>query len=66
LGRPKYPSAWANCLKTPVDAYGRVGIENLLAAYWQSCQFDIETRIADEGRPDLRKLVGHTPLLKVR
>ena len=26
-------------------------------AYWQLNRFDIETRIGDEGRPDLRKLV---------
>ena len=27
-------------------------------AYWQLNRFDIETRIADEGRPDLRTLVA--------
>ena len=27
------------------------------SAYWQLNRFDIETRIADEGRVDLRKLV---------
>ncbi len=32
-----------------------------VSIYWQSERFDIETRIADEGRPDLRKLVrAHT------
>ena len=32
-------------------------IKAMTEAYWQLNRFDIETRIADEGRPDLRKLV---------
>jgi ribonuclease BN (tRNA processing enzyme) len=50
-------NAWANGLKTPAEAYGPRGTQGVLAGYWQSMQFDIETRMADEGRPDLRKLV---------
>jgi ribonuclease BN (tRNA processing enzyme) len=30
----------------------------MLDAYWQLNTFDIETRIADEGRPDLRRMVN--------
>src|SRR5437764_7067886 len=44
-------------LNTPVDAYGPPPTRAMTAAYWQLNRFDIETRIADEGRPDLRKLV---------
>jgi ribonuclease BN (tRNA processing enzyme) len=51
-------NAWANGLKTPADAYGPRGTKAFLDGYWQALQFDIETRMADEGRPDLRKLVG--------
>jgi ribonuclease BN (tRNA processing enzyme) len=29
-----------------------------MEGYWASMKFDIETRMADEGRPDLRKLVA--------
>jgi len=49
--------AWVAGLKTPVDAYGPPPIKAITEAYWQLNRFDIETRIADEGRVDLRKLV---------
>ena len=48
---------WAAGLRTPVDAYGPPPIKAITEAYWQLNRFDIETRIADEGRVDLRKLV---------
>lgn len=48
---------WAAGLRTPVDAYGPPPTRAMTAAYWELNRFDIETRIADEGRPDLRKLV---------
>ena len=58
---PLLYNAWATGLRQDVDAYGPAGIQELLDAYWQSERFDIDTRIADEGRPDLRKLVSaHT------
>src|SRR5439155_22504447 len=49
--------AWAAGLRTPVDSYGPPPIKAMIEAYFQLNRFDIETRIADEGRPDLRKLV---------
>jgi ribonuclease BN (tRNA processing enzyme) len=49
---------WASGLRTPVDAYGPPPIKAITEAYWQLNRFDIETRIADEGRVDLRKLVS--------
>jgi len=51
-------NAWAIGLKTPVDAYGPKGMHPLADGFWQAYRFDIETRMADEGRPDLRKLVA--------
>ena len=51
-------NAWAIGLKTPVDAYGPKGMHELADGFWQAYRFDIETRMADEGRPDLRKLVA--------
>jgi ribonuclease BN (tRNA processing enzyme) len=58
---PLLYNAWASGLRQHVDAYGPAGIQELVDAYWQSERFDIETRIADEGRPDLRGLVSaHT------
>ncbi len=54
---PLLYNAWAVGLRTPVDAYGPAGMTAMTAAYWESMKFDIDTRIEDEGRPDLRTLV---------
>ncbi len=51
-------NAWATGLRTPVDAYGPAGMRQLAQGFWDAYRFDIETRMADEGRPDLRKLVN--------
>ena len=51
-------NAWTMGLKTPIDAYGPVGMRRLAQGFWDAYRFDIETRMADEGRPDLRKLVN--------
>lgn len=50
-------NAWAIGLKTPVDIYGPNGVDQLIDGFFAGSKFDIDTRIADEGRPDLRKLV---------
>src|SRR5437879_11280405 len=49
--------AWAAGLRAAVDAYGPPPIQAMTEAYFQLNRFDIETRIGDEGRPDVRKLV---------
>jgi ribonuclease BN (tRNA processing enzyme) len=51
-------NAWATGLQTPVDAYGPAGMKQLAQGFWDAYKFDIETRMADEGRPDLRRLVN--------
>jgi ribonuclease BN (tRNA processing enzyme) len=57
---PLLHTAWTAGLKRPVRVFGPEG----LAAYWRdfcaSMRFDIDLRIADEGRPDLRDLVSVT------
>lgn len=54
-------NAWAIGLKTPVHAFGPSGVDALLKGFLEANRFDIETRMADEGRPDLRELaVAHT------
>jgi ribonuclease BN (tRNA processing enzyme) len=59
LGNLLY-NAWVGGLRTPVDVYGPRGLDELLAGFWASNRFDIETRVSDEGRPDPRRLVaGH-------
>jgi ribonuclease BN (tRNA processing enzyme) len=54
---PLLHTAWTAGLKTPVEVWGPEGLE----AYWQgflgSMAADIELRIEDEGRVDLRDLV---------
>jgi len=50
-------NAWATGLSTPIHSFGPKGLEAMTRAYWELNKFDIETRIEDEGRPDLRKLL---------
>lgn len=50
-------NAWASGLSTPVDVYGPPGTEAMLPAFFRYTQIDVETRIADEGRPDPRTLI---------
>lgn len=51
-------NAWTMGLRTQIDAYGPRGMKQLAQGFWDAYKFDIETRMADEGRPDLRKLVA--------
>jgi len=51
-------NAWMAGLKSGVDVYGPHGLDELLAGWWAANRFDIETRIADEGRPDIRRLTS--------
>lgn len=50
-------NAWATGLSTPIQSFGPKGIEAMTKTYWELNKFDVETRIADEGRPDPRKLL---------
>jgi ribonuclease BN (tRNA processing enzyme) len=50
-------NAWAAGLSTPIHSFGPKGLEAMTQTYWELNRFDIETRIEDEGRPDLRKLL---------
>jgi ribonuclease BN (tRNA processing enzyme) len=50
-------NAWAAGLSTPIHSFGPKGIEEMTSIYWELNKFDVETRIADEGRPDPRPLL---------
>jgi len=50
-------NAWAAGLSTPIHSFGPKGVEAMTGEYWELNKFDVETRIADEGRPDPRKLL---------
>lgn len=54
---PLLHTAWTAGLRTPVRIIGPKGLDAYWHGFLQSMAFDIETRIADEGRPDLAGLV---------
>lgn len=51
-------NGWATGLGTPVDSYGPPPLLKITQAFLEYMKFDIDTRIEDEGRPDLRKLIS--------
>ncbi len=50
-------TAWTAGLSTPVRVFGPPGAGHYWHCFVQAMEFDIEIRIGDEGRPDLRDLV---------
>ena len=54
---PLLHTAWTAGLKTPVTIYGPQGLDLYWRGFVASMQADIDLRIADEGRPDLRDLI---------
>lgn len=54
---PLLHTAWTAGLSRPVTVYGPAGTGDCWRHFVRSLGFDIDTRIADEGRPDLRELV---------
>lgn len=54
---PLLHTAWCAGLRTNVQVWGPPGLDLYWQGFLASMQFDIDTRIADEGRPDLRALV---------
>jgi ribonuclease BN (tRNA processing enzyme) len=49
--------AWVSGLRTRVDAWGPPPLEKMTRLYFEMNAYDIDTRIADEGRPPLLPLV---------
>jgi ribonuclease BN (tRNA processing enzyme) len=50
--------AWASNLASKVDAYGPPPLKAMAQLFLQMDAYDIKTRIADEGRPPLKDLIG--------
>ncbi len=50
-------NAWVSGLSEPVNVYGPIGLNSLLNYYWKSNEYDIDLRIRDEARFDIRDLV---------
>ncbi|MDX8481047.1 MBL fold metallo-hydrolase [Mesorhizobium sp. VK24D] len=55
---PLIHTAWTAGLATPVIVYGPPGTASCWQHFCQAMDFDIEIRIVDEGRPDIRELVS--------
>lgn len=55
---PLIHTAWTAGLKTTVDIWGPKGLDDYWDHFLSSMRADIELRISDEGRPDLRTLIN--------
>jgi ribonuclease BN (tRNA processing enzyme) len=55
---PLIHTAWTAGLATPVTVFGPPGTRDCWRNFCRAMQFDIEIRIVDEGRPDVRELVS--------
>lgn len=55
---PLVHTAWTAGLTTPVNVFGPPGTGHCWRRFCQAMEFDIEIRIVDEGRPDIRELVS--------
>jgi ribonuclease BN (tRNA processing enzyme) len=54
---PLLYQAWVTPKPPKIDVYGPPGLQRLTSAFFAYQKFDIDTRIADEGMMELRKLV---------
>jgi ribonuclease BN (tRNA processing enzyme) len=54
---PLLHTAWTTGLATSVQVFGPVGTQAVWDGFLASLRYDIDLRIEDEGRPDLRHLV---------
>ncbi|MER8827395.1 MBL fold metallo-hydrolase [Mesorhizobium sp. M0938] len=55
---PLIHTAWTAGLATPVTVFGPPGTGHYWQRFCQAMEFDIEIRIADEGRPDIADMVS--------
>jgi len=54
---PLIYNAWVGGPREPIDVWGPPPLAKALPAFMDYMAFDIDTRMEDEGRPDLRKFV---------
>lgn len=54
---PLLYNAWQSSKSNKIDAYGPFGLKKLTNDFFEYQEFDIETRIADEGVSDPRKVI---------
>jgi ribonuclease BN (tRNA processing enzyme) len=54
---PLLYNAWITGQPTRIDSYGPTGMNQLARDFFHYLKFDIDTRMADEGRPDPNDLI---------
>lgn len=54
---PLIYNVWATGLREPIDVWGPPPLRQIIDGFLQSMSYDIDIRIDDEGRADLRKLI---------
>ena len=54
---PLLHTAWTTGLDREISVHGPHGTRDYLDGFFASLRFDIELRLADEGRPDIREMV---------
>lgn len=54
---PLIYNGWVTGMPSRVDAWGPPGLKDMTRSFFDSMKIDIETRIVDEGRPDVRTRV---------
>lgn len=59
---PLLHTAWTAGLSRVMPIYGPAGLDHYWQHFCEAMRFDIDLRIADEGRPDLRGLVALNPI----
>jgi ribonuclease BN (tRNA processing enzyme) len=54
---PIFYNAWVTGSPARADVYGPPGTIRMMKSFFEYLKFDIDTRIVDEGRPDLRESI---------
>lgn len=54
---PLFYNAWITGLPVRVEAYGPPGLQKMISDFFNYLQFDIDTRMEDEGRQNPRNLI---------
>lgn len=54
---PLIYNAWITGQQIKIDSFGPRGLKEMTSSFFNSMQLDIDVRIKDEGRPDIRKFV---------
>jgi ribonuclease BN (tRNA processing enzyme) len=54
---PLLYNMWVCGLREPVDVWGPPGLKEIIDGFFQSMRYDIDIRVENDGRVDLRRLV---------